>query len=359
MSSIIVQEDVQNVVASVGNNFDRLKGKRILVTGGTGFVGSNLVESIAFLNHQVFDKPCRVFLVARHFDRFAKRHPHLISRNDITIVEGDIRALVFPRESYDFIIHAASPADPNTLTQNPWETIEVITEGTRRVVAMAMEREVEGFLFLSSGAVYGPQPPELATLPEGYRGGPDLRDGRAAYGEAKRYAETLCQVARSERGLPVMIARPFAFVGPYMDIYSSFAVMDFIRQGLLEKTIRVRGDGSAIRSLCYSSDMVVALWKILLCGRNGAVYNVGSDRDAVSIQELAIRVAKLLGSEVRVWVEGREGKDTVRPRYVPDITKLRQELGFVPAHDLDSALIRTITHLREQQLAGSRPQLTR
>jgi dTDP-glucose 4,6-dehydratase len=348
MSSIIL-EDAHNVVQRVGSAFDSLEGRRIVLTGGTGFVGSNLIESVAFLNQQVFGKPCKMFIVARHPEGCAKRHPHLIQTKSLILIPGDIRTLNFPRESFDFIIHAASPADPITLARNPLETMEVIGEGTRRVLGMAVERGVERVLFLSSGAVYGPQPPGLDGIPEEFGGGPDIRDWRGAYGEAKRYAEMLCQVVRTEKGLDVVVARLFAFVGPYMDINSSFAVMDFIRQGLRDRTIRVKSDGSAIRSLCYSSDMVTALWKILLCGNSGAVYNVGSDRDAVSIRELALRVAKLLGAQVEVRVEGREGKDTLRPRYVPDVTKLKEDLGLAPAYDLDSALIRTIAHLKEQQ----------
>jgi dTDP-glucose 4,6-dehydratase len=358
MMSSVVREDTSNVVQRVGRVFHRLEGKNLLITGGTGFVGSHLIETIAFLNDAVFDKPCRVFVVARNPKRLAEVCPHLASRDDLILSQGDVRTFKAPSGSCDYIIHAACPADPQAIRQNTLETMNVIVEGTRRMLDLAVEKRTEGFLFLSSGAIYGPQPPDLEAIPEDYQGGPDLRSGCAGYGEAKRHAEILCQAFRETKGVPVSVARLFAFVGPYQDLNSSFAVADFLRQALQGQTIRVKGDGKAVRTLCYSADMVVALWKILACGKSGDVYNVGSDRGAVSIRELAVRVAKLLGSHVEVVVEGRQGADTIRPRYVPDITKLKEEIGFTLSYDLDSALMRTIAHLREQPLVGPRQQLT-
>jgi len=347
LATSVVQEDIRGVVQRVGNSLERLSGKNVLIAGGTGFIGSHLLETVAFLNDHILKEPCRVFVTARNPDSFAKRCPHLAQRRDILLVQGDVRTFDPPTDTWHFVIHAASPADPQALINNPLETMDVIIGGTRRMLSLVLEKQVEKFLFLSSGAVYGPQPSEMRAIPEDYQGGPDIRSERASYGEAKRYAEVLCQAFQVTRHVSVSVARLFAFVGPYMDTDSSFAIMDFIRQRLRRETIRIKGDGQAIRTFCYSADMAVALWNILLSGANGEVYNVGSDREAVTIEELAYRVAGAMDPPVKVFLQGQEKGNSVRPRYVPDISKVKTCFGFSLCYDLDTSIRRTIGHLLE------------
>lgn len=341
----VVNEDVRNVVRRIGKDFERLNGKNILITGGTGFVGTHLLEALAFVNDHILDNPCQVFVVARRPQKLQERCPYLVGRKDLALIQGDIRNFKVPAARCDFIIHAASPADPRVLARDPLETMDVIVEGTRNVLNLAAERDVERFLFLSSGAVYGPQPSELKAIPEDYLGGPNLQDVRASYGEAKRLAEVLCQVFMENRGVPVLVARLFAFVGPHIDVNSSFAVTEFIRHGLRGQPISVKGDGRAVRTLCYSADMTVALWAILLCAEKGDIYNVGSDRDLVSIEELAYKVSEKVGMKGMVYIEDQELTDSVRPQYVPDITKLKKHFGYSLEYDLDTSLTRTVKYL--------------
>ncbi|MBI2061468.1 MAG: NAD-dependent epimerase/dehydratase family protein [Nitrospirae bacterium] len=346
--SVILEADVRQVVERVGNAFRRLSGRSLLLAGGTGFVGTHLLETLAYLNDRVLDRPCRVVAVARHPESFSRKCPRLAHRRDIQWVKGDIRSFHPPRGPWSFIVHAGAPSDPKKLKGNPQEVMDVIAAGTRRLLEFASEKETEAFLFLSSGAVYGPQPPQLDSLPETYQGGPDTRNGRSGYGEAKRYAEVLCQACLESKGIPIVVARLFTFVGPHMDLDAGFAVTDFVRQGLRDRVIRIQGDGRAIRTLCYSADMTVAIWKILLSGRKGQAYNVGSDLERISIEELAGKVAGIIGLRCRIRVERKGGGDFLRPRYVPDITKLKSELGFSLHHDLDLSLRRTIEHVREK-----------
>lgn len=348
MISSVLQEDVGRVVERVGVHFKRLSGKNILLTGGTGFVGSHLLETIAHLNDKILAKPCRVFVTTRDPEGFSRRRTHLVCRKDITLLRGDVRTFRASTDAWDFIIHAASPADPLILAKNPREAMDVIVEGTKRVLTLASRKRVERFLFLSSGAVYGPQPARLKAIPETYCGGPDLRSDQAGYGEAKRYAEVLCRAYQGRTKVPVLVARLFAFIGPYMDLNSGFASMDFLRHALQGKPIRIHGDGRAIRTLCYSADMAVAMWKILLCAPGGEVYNVGTDQGAVSIKDLARKVAGAVGPPAEVRIERGGRRDGIRPRYVPDITKLRADLEFSIAYDLDTALARTVKHLLEE-----------
>lgn len=254
------------------------------------------------------------------------------------------------------VIHAAAVSDVRAFMKDPVGTMETIVEGTKAVLAAAAPTGVEAFLFVSSGAVYGHQPHDRPRLSEDDRGGPDLRDSRSCYAEAKRCAELLCQLFRERQGVPVMIARPFTLVGPYQDLNATSAVIDFIRQGLEGMIIRIRDDGQAIRSYCYIADAVTALWKLLLGPQTGEAVNVGSDLEPVSFHELAQRVGHCLAKPVTVVVEGAAASGVLGRRYVPDVSRLERVTGFRPGTGLDRALNRTIAWMREQR-ATSVPTL--
>ena len=171
-------------------------------------------------------------------------------------------------------------------------------------------------------------------LTEGDAGAPDLADPSSCYGEAKRYSELLCRTS----GVPSIIARLFAFIGPYQDTGGSFAVPDFIRQALRDKSIRIHGDGSALRTYCYASDLTIGLWKLLLNGKPGELYNVGSDKPRVSIRELAELIGSQLGN-IEIVVEGKTGNGT-RSRYIPNTDKFKQI--YSAQIDLAEGLRRTL-----------------
>jgi nucleoside-diphosphate-sugar epimerase len=195
-------------------------------------------------------------------------------------------------------------------------------------------------LFISSGAVYGPQPPEISHVTEDYLGSPHLYHQGSAYGEAKRMAEVLCAIYSRRYGVDTVAARCFAFVGPYLNLRIHFAVGNFIRDGLEGKPITVKGDGTPLRSYLYAADLTVWLWTLLTKGRPGTAYNVGSE-DAVSIADLASRVAKCFESrEVRIL--GVRKTETPVEQYVPSTHKARSELNLNQWVDLDTAISRTV-----------------
>jgi nucleoside-diphosphate-sugar epimerase len=349
VTSGIVREDIQNIVRMVGGGVDRLSGKALLITGGTGFIGSYLLQTALYLNDHVLPRPCRISLTTRDARKLADRFPALRDRSDLTVIETDIKVFQPGSRRWDFMIHAAGASDTRRFMQDPLETMATIVEGTQAVLKAATDSNVESFLFLSSGAVYGHQSPGTPRLSEDYAGGPDLRLARSCYAEAKRYAEMLCRSVAEVRKLPVTIARVFTLVGPYQDLNSTSAVIDFIRQALDGDTITIRDAGQTVRSYCYIADAVAALWRLLLRREHGEVFNVGSDLETVSFVELAHRVGKCLGKAVTVQVGGGSASGVLGDRYAPDVSRLLQKEGFRPATSLDEALRRTIVWMREQR----------
>jgi len=340
----IIQEDIEFVFKIVGKDLERLQGKRVLITGGTGFIGTWLLETISWLNRDC-NQPCKVYVPTRHSEAFARKAPHLASNPEIVLLPGDIVDFEYPDDDCNFIIHAAAPGEPRALINDSLGVAETIVRGTRRVLELATQKNVEGFLFVSSGAVYGVQPPDLERIPEDYLGAPDVTNIRSAYGEAKRYAEMLCTLYHQRHGLPIHMARPFTFVGPYQDLNAGFAITDFIRDGLQGRPLTIQGDGTTVRSYCYAADMTAMLWKILLQSSAGRIYNVGSD-ESISILELANKVISSLDASVEVIVMSKPNIKSKPARYVPDISRGRSELGMNIHTDIDKAIQRTLSWMK-------------
>lgn len=331
----IVEEDIRFVLEACRTELQALSSKTLLLTGGSGFVGSYLVESIIAFNHAHDGAPCRLLLPTRSLAATRAKWPHFFGIKELVWFEWDGHTLNPPSDACDYLIHAASPADPASYLHAPMQTMEDISDGTSAVLHFALKAGVRTLLYLSSGAAYGCQAPRVDALTEGDAGAPDLADPSSCYGEAKRYSELLCRTS----GVPSVIARLFAFIGPYQDTSGSFAVPDFIRQAVRDKMILIHSDGSALRTFCYASDLTIGLWKLLLTGKPGELYNVGADTPRVSIRELAELIASLVGN-VEIVVEGK-AVTRMRSRYIPNTDKLKQ--FHLAQIDLAEGLRRTLS----------------
>jgi dTDP-glucose 4,6-dehydratase len=216
---------------------------------------------------------------------------------------------------------------------------DTVVTGTRHVLDLAVANRVRRMLFLSSGAVYGAQPPDIMHVAEDWTGGPDCRDPGNTYAEAKRAAEMLCAIASKKHNLNVATARIFAVLGPLLPLDTHFAAGNFIRDALAGRRITVQGAGTAVRSYLYAADLAAWLWRILLAAPARATYNVGSEH-AVSIADLARRTADLLG-EAGHEVLGRPDPGWNPGRYVPSTAAIRRDLGVFESVSLDEAIRRT------------------
>jgi dTDP-glucose 4,6-dehydratase len=227
-----------------------------------------------------------------------------------------------------------------TTARDRLQVFDSIVEGTRRVLDLARESRTRKLLVTSSGAVYGSQPANLSRLSEDYSGAPDPLQISAAGAEAKRAAEALCALYADDCLEPT-IARCFAFVGPYMPLDGHLAAGNFVRDGLSGGPVRVRGDGTPVRSYMYASDLAVWLWTILLRGAALKPYNVGSEVET-TIGELAHAVARRFSPPRSVEIVRDRSEPRDRARYVPSTARARSELGLKVTIALDEALARTV-----------------
>jgi dTDP-glucose 4,6-dehydratase len=314
-----------------------LAGRRIFLTGGTGFFGCNLLDAYT----KAWD--CErlgslVSVLTRNPEAFRIKAPHLAGHPGIEILEGDLLDCDFSASSWDLVIHAAREYG------EPLAFLERSLRVTRRVLELARQWGSRRVLFTSSGAVYGQQPPGISHLVEDFTGAPPLA-GASVYGEAKRVSELLGLLQGERYGFDFLIARGFAFMGPWLPL-QGFAAGNFIEDALAGDPIQVQGDGRPYRSYLHGEDLAEWLWTILLRGVHGRPYNVGSD-EAISIADLAFRIRDLLapGAEVRIALEPGQGAP---PRYVPSIERARLELGLAPRLGLDQAILQTAQWYRDR-----------
>jgi dTDP-glucose 4,6-dehydratase len=270
---------------------------------------------------------------------FAARAPHLASHPGFQFVEGDVLSLAASGERFSHVIHAATDASADLNDRDPRRMFDTVVTGTRRALDLALDAGARRVLFLSSGAVYGPQPWAVERVAEDFPGGPNCQDPKIAYAEGKRAAEMLCAIYAKQFGLDTVSARIFAVLGPLLSLDIHFAAGNFIRDALAGRTVRVIGGGGGVRSYLYASDLTVWLWAMLLRADRGAVYNVGSE-ESVSIADLARRISGLLGDS-GFEILGQPDPGWNLGRYVPSTLLIRQELGLLAEIGLDDAIRRT------------------
>lgn len=332
--------DLDHVLILTRPLWEEVRGRRLFMTGGTGFFGRWLTETFLWAN-QNLELGAELVVLSR------RRQAHAPG---LTFHTGDVTSFDFPRGQFSHVIHAATPADRAQQTSK-LALLDTIVVGTRRTLDFARSCGAHKFLLTSSGAVYGPPPPCVSHIPEACHCGPEPLDPISSYGEGKRLAEHLCALYMHEYGIAAKIARGFAFVGPYLPLDGHFAIGNFIRDALRGGPIVVAGDGAPMRSYLYAADLAIWLWTILFRGKPCRAYNIGSD-DAVSIATTAQIVAGVLAPHAKVSIAQPASPDQPPHIYVPCIVRARRELGLNVWIGLDEAVRRTGQWNRQAQISA-------
>lgn len=331
--------DIDHILLHTKDLWGELRRSKVFITGGTGFFGKWLLESFLTANDR-FKLKASITVLSRNPEKFKRETPHLAGHPAVCLIKGDVRNFVFPKGNFTHLIHGAADASLKLIQEEPLFVFDTIIQGTRRILEFCATRGVKKALMISSGAVYGRQPADLIRIPESFQGAPDPTNQQSVYGEGKRAAEMMCAIYAKQCGLNVVLARGFAFIGPYLPFDTHYAAGNFIRDALRGGPIRIQGDGTTYRSYLYAADLAVWLWTILIKGRSGQVYNVGSE-NALTIAKLARLVAAQCGKvEVKISQAPSPGKPV--ERYVPSTVKARTELGLSARIDITTAIRRTI-----------------
>jgi len=320
--------------------FAELKEKTLLITGGTGYIGKWIAEMVNYIN-DVEPYNIKLYLLSRDVQKFKDEMPHLAVKPFIRFIEQDVKNVHDLPQDINFIIHAAGSPDNRDHVSQPIRTVETFAKGTQAVLDAATRlSELHKLIHISSHQVYGKNENDT-LIEEKYVGPVEFTGINNIYPEVKRYTETLCSIYRHQFKLPIVVLRPFAFVGPYHDLEKPWAINNFIRDGILGGPIRILGNGSTIRSYLYASDMAYWILKTLIKSEPGKNYNLGS-KQAISLDDLAEKVKNSLGGNVEVLSKSAKQTYLTLSKLVPDITKIAKEIGVMESFTIDEAVNKTI-----------------
>jgi dTDP-glucose 4,6-dehydratase len=346
----LVTSDAEAVLGSGrSHQLDALRGQHVFISGGTGFLGTWLLELVRVLNER-HGFGLSVTVYSRNARAFAARWPHLGQQQGVRFEDGDIRYFTELPRDVRYIIHAAALTDRRLLASQPAAVAEVNSVGTQRLLRAAnLLEDLQKFVLLSSGLVYGAQPWEQPRIDETFAGPLRCDNVNVVYAESKRFAEAVAQSAVSESKMPVVTLRPFAFLGPYQSLQLPWAVTDFIRDSFTGGPIRIMGDGSTVRSLMYASDYAFWVLAALAKGKPRETYNVGSP-EAVDLGSLSKMITQLFSPvpEIRTRI-GQTGHEP--SRLVPDISRAKRDFGVDLTVSLASAIQQTVSwnrYMRER-----------
>src|SRR5271165_4172886 len=351
----VVENDLEYICANLSAEFPKLAGRRLLITGGAGFLGHYLVQSALYWNRTRPGPPIDVTV----FDSYIRGAPDWLNRlegNPHLHLRTHNLAQPLPADmgEFEYIIHAASIASPTYYRKDPIGTMDGNINGLRNLLDYALARRkagkpFEGFLFYSSSEIYGDPSPENIPTPETYRGLVSCTGPRACYDEAKRYGETLCVNFAQQYNVPVKSARPFNNYGPGLKITDKRVLPDYARDVLNGRDIVMLSDGSPRRTFCYVADAICGYYKILIKGKPGEAYNIGVEKPEISMLELAEKIVAqarvLFGYQGKIVRQQSADKDYLLDnpnRRCPIIDKARTELGYNPAIQIDEGLSRSL-----------------
>jgi dTDP-glucose 4,6-dehydratase len=307
--------------------------RRVLITGGAGFIGSHLCDD--FLA-QGFDVICVDNLLTGSTDNIA----HIRSPR-FEFINSDVTTYLYIAGPVDYIMHFASPASPKDYLELPIQTLKVGSLGTHKALGLAKAKGAR-LLLASTSEVYGD--PLVHPQKESYWGNVNPVGPRGVYDEAKRFAEALTVAYRNAEGVDTTIARIFNTYGPRMRLRDGRAIPAFMTQSLSGLPVTVFGDGRQTRSFCYVDDMVRGLHALLMSDHTGPM-NIGNPKE-MSLEEMAQAVIRITSSKSRI-VHRPLPTDDPKVRQ-PDIALARKVLGWEPKVGLASGLRRTVRYFRER-----------
>jgi dTDP-glucose 4,6-dehydratase len=306
---------------------------RTLITGGAGFLGSHLCERFLAEGHEVI---CMDNLVTGSMDNIA----HLLPNKAFRFIQYNVTEYIYVEGALDNVLHFASPASPIDYLKLPIQTLKVGSLGTHKALGLAKAKNAR-FLLASTSETYGD--PEEHPQRESYWGNVNPIGIRGVYDEAKRFAEAMTMAYHRYHGLETRIVRIFNTYGERMRVNDGRAIPAFMSQALRDEPITVFGDGSQTRSVCYVSDLIEGIYRLLHSDYAEPV-NIGNP-DEVTMLQLAEEILAMIPESKSKIVFRELPQDDPRVRQ-PDITLARKLLGWEPKVDRKLGLERTLSYFR-------------
>jgi UDP-glucuronate decarboxylase len=340
----VLQEDLAAISQADYISWDKFKGQSVLVTGGTGLIGSTLIKALCYAS-TVKGLQVKIFALVRNLEKAERMLGH--ENESLHFIKGSVENLPAINVPVDYIIHGASPTASLFFVQHPVETIQIAVKGTSNLLELAREKAIKSFVYLSSMEVYGA--PQADTLiPESQGCTLDSMAVRSCYPIAKRLCENLCASYAQEYHVPAKVIRLAQTFGPGVLKDDKRVFAEFARDAMEGKDIELQTAGTSKREYLYTADAVSAILTVLLNGAEGQVYNAGNPGTYCSIVEMAqMIVQKIAQNKIQVQMppitEGKDNNSKFSPAHHLhlDVSKLK-ELRWEPTRGLKEMYERMI-----------------
>ena len=345
----ILKEDIDHIIRE-NLHWEQFKNTSVLITGASGMLGSYMIHVLLALNEQR-DYHIRITALVRHPDKLS---PSV--RDKVNVLCQSVTTPIHTDQTFDYVIHTASPASPLIMRDDPVGTVAANTLGTYYTLDAARAGNARGYLFISSREIYGQPYAHQELFTEDTYGFVDPLSPRSCYPEGKKAAETMCVCFKQQYGLNTKIARLAHTFGPGMSIDDGRVQADFLRNVVHHEDIVLKSEGKPIRTYTYVADAVCALFYILLNSPD-VVYNISSEDATVSIRQLAQTLADAY-PERHLKLVFDLPKDTQNTGCAPftlgilNSDKLKA-LGWRPIYTLKEGLMRTVTFLETNEGGGT------
>lgn len=306
---------------------------RIIITGGAGFLGSNLSDLLINKGHEVVVMDS---LITGSIENIS----HLFGNKNFKFIKYDVTEYLFEKGEVDWILHFASPASPIDYAELPIQTLKVGSMGTHKALGLCIKKK-SNFLLASTSEIYGD--PLENPQKESYFGNVNPIGPRGVYDEAKRFAEALTMAYHNVHGIDTRIARLFNTYGPRMRINDGRLVPTIISQALQNQPLSVFGDGSQTRSFIYVSDMMQGLYKLMINGDNDP-FNIGNPHE-MTVLEMTEMIIELTNSKSEIVFSPLPENDPLVRN--PDITRAKSILGWEPKVKVEDGIKKTIEYFEK------------
>ena len=306
----------------------------IVITGGSGFVGSYLCEKLINDGH-------KIIVIDNLLTGSTENINNLLDNENFSFIEHDVQNHIEIEDKVDYVLHFASAASPKAYTEHPVNTLKAGSVGTINTLGLAKKHSAE-YLLASTSEVYGD--PLISPQNEEYWGNVNPNGERSMYDEAKRFAEAAVATYSRSYGLKTKIVRIFNTYGPRMQLNDGRVVTNFIVQALRNENITIYGDGTQTRSFSYVEDTVAGIIS-LMNSTEYDVFNIGNPNE-MTVGKLAEKIIELTDSTSEIKYLELPNDDPKQRK--PDITKAKTKLNWEPKVNLDEGLAKTITWVEEQ-----------
>lgn len=324
-------EDINYLVNKTQSLIPHLEGKKILMTGGNGFLGSYFVEVFNNYNKQLKNK-----INVTVLDKTYKKKKLV---NGIEFIPKDVSEPFFFKKKFDFIVHAAGIASPFYYRKKPLETIEVTIQGIKNCLKLAKKNNAK-LIYFSTSEIYGN--PEKSAVPtkENYNGNVSSIGPRSCYDESKRLGETFCYIYNSYYNVHTNIIRPFNVYGPGMKQKDYRIFPNFISNILNKKELKIYGSGNQTRTYCYVTDAIEGFLRVMIMGKSGEVYNIGNNKPEISVKDIIKIFKKVHDKKIKSKIVNypKSYPDDEPLRRCPNIIKAKKDLSYHPLIDLETGL---------------------